>query len=75
MTVGGTVVQSELQSRIEGLGIDSAFFAHAVVPEIAGLTEPLKSELRSAFANSISVLWQTMIGISGIGFLACFLTQ
>ena len=39
------------------------------------MEEPLKTQLRVAFADSISVLWQTMIGIAGIGFLSCLLMR
>ena len=76
MTIGGTVVQNELQKRLPpSLGISSASFAYTIVPEIKHFPEPLKSELRGAFADSISVLWQSMIGISGIGLLACLLMR
>lgn len=76
LTVAGSVVQNQLQRRLpENLGINVASFAYNVVPEIKGMSEPLKSELRVAFADSISVLWQTMIGVAGIGFLACFLME
>jgi len=36
------------------------------------MEEPPKTQVRVEFADSISVLWQTMIGIAGIGLLSCF---
>lgn len=39
------------------------------------MPEPFKTQVRIAFADSINVLWQTMIGIAAIGFLSCFLMK
>ena len=42
---------------------------------IASLEEPLKHEVQKAFADSMQTIWQTMIGIAGIGFLSSFLMK
>ena len=49
--------------------------AFSAIPVIGQLAEPLQSEVRAAFADSISVIWQVMVGIAGIGLLASFLME
>ena len=44
--------------------------AYAVIPQIPSLPDPLKSEIHGAFAGSLQVVWQVLIGIAGIGFLS-----
>lgn len=39
------------------------------IPAITNLPEPLRSEVRQAFGESIAVIWQTMLGIAGLGLL------
>ena len=49
----------------QGVGI-----AYSVIPVISTLDEPLRSEVRQAFAESLRVVWQVLIGIAGIGLLS-----
>ena len=44
--------------------------AYALIPVIPTLEEPFKTEVRVAFAESLKVIWQVMIGIAGIGLIA-----
>jgi hypothetical protein len=37
--------------------------------------EPLRSVVRAAFSDSIKVIWQTMIGIAGLGFVVSLAIQ
>ena len=46
-----------------------ASMAYSLVPEIKSLEEPLRSSVQVAFADSIAVIWQVMIGIAGLGLL------
>ena len=41
----------------------------------ADLQEPLRGEVRGAFAESLRVVWQTMIGICGVGLLSVALMR
>ena len=34
------------------------------------LEEPLQTQVREAFADSLAVVWRVMIGIAGMGFLS-----
>ena len=40
-----------------------------------GLHEPLKTQVRGAFAASLDVLWEVMIAVSGLGFLSALLMR
>ena len=73
ITIGSTILQNQLKVNLpqEFLarfpsGLEIAF---AAIPQIKGLEEPLRTQVRIAFADSMSVIWQTMIGISGLGLL------
>jgi hypothetical protein len=43
--------------------------AYAAIPYINRLPEPLRAEVRAAFADSMAVIWQVMIGMAGLGLL------
>ena len=47
-----------------------ASIAYSAIPNIAALQEPLRTHVRDAFAGSIAVIWQVMIGIAGAGLLS-----
>lgn len=74
VTIGGTVLQNQLQKRLpadfvaqfpQGTGI-----AYATIPLINSLPEPLKTEVRVAFAQSLKVVWEVMVGIAGAGLIS-----
>lgn len=46
--------------------------AYSAIPIIPSLPEPFRSEVRKAFADSLAVIWQVMIGVGAIGLLSCF---
>jgi hypothetical protein len=43
--------------------------AYAAIPLIKLLEEPLRTQVQTAFAESMTVIWQAMIGFSGLGLL------
>ena len=49
--------------------------AYSIIPVIPSLEEPLRTEVRVAFADSIAVIWRVMIGIAGIGFLVSLMMK
>ncbi|KAF9040487.1 MFS general substrate transporter [Hymenopellis radicata] len=79
VTIGGTILQNELAKRLPADFSahlhGGADIAYSVIPIIGSLEEPLRSEVREAFAESIRVVWQTMIGIAGIGLLSSLLMK
>ena len=49
--------------------------AYSVIPLIRTLDEPLKHSVQIAFGDALAVVWQTMIGIIGIGLLASLMMK
>ncbi|KAI0826717.1 Mfs1.2 [Trametes gibbosa] len=79
ISVGASVLQNELSKRLPqeflvqlGTGVD---LSYATIPHIPALEQPLKDEVRRAFGDSLSVVWQVMVGILGIGLLASLLMR
>ncbi|KAJ3789292.1 major facilitator superfamily domain-containing protein [Lentinula aff. detonsa] len=76
VTIGGTILQNELSKRLPpsfaqtALNGGSADIAYSLIPIIQTLEEPLRTQVQDAFAESIIRVWQTMIGIAGIGLLS-----
>lgn len=74
VSVSTAILQTQLINRLpadftvhfpQGVAI-----AYSVIPAISALPEPLKTEVREAYALSIAKIWQVMIGISAMGLLA-----
>ncbi|KAI0083281.1 iron permease [Irpex rosettiformis] len=74
ITIGGTVLQNQLVKRLPEAFTSQfpsgAALAYASIPAISKLPEPLRTEVRTAFAESIRVIWQVLTGIAGMGFLS-----
>ncbi|KAJ3733198.1 iron permease [Lentinula guzmanii] len=73
VTIGGSVLQNFLKKNLPS-DFSSTFpggaaIAYSIIPRIPSLQEPLKTEVRTAFAESLRVLWQVMLGVSGMGLL------
>ncbi len=49
--------------------------AYSIIPLVPSLEEPLKSTVQVAFADSLKVLWQVLIGVAGLGFVSCALMK
>ncbi|KAF8514423.1 iron permease [Hysterangium stoloniferum] len=76
ITIGATVLQNELLSRLPQDFLSSLpqgiEISYAAIPQINGLAEPLRGQVRAAFADSLDVLWEVMIAIAGVGLLSSF---
>ncbi|EIW57953.1 Mfs1.2 [Trametes versicolor FP-101664 SS1] len=79
IAIGASVLQNELSRRLPpallaelGTGVD---LSYASIPQIPTLAQPLKDEVRHAFGDSLVVVWQVMLGILGIGFVASLLMR
>lgn len=79
VTIGIAVLQTQLSKRLphdflarfpQGVAI-----AYSTIPVIADLPEPTRTDVRIAFADSIRVIWQVMIGIASIGLLSTLLMK
>lgn len=52
-----------------------AGFTYAIIPIIRTLPEPLKDQVRAAFAEGTRLIWIVMAGVSGAGLLSCLLMR
>ena len=79
MTAGGTVLQNELGRRLPAEFLSQlpggVSIAYSVIPVIRDLPEPLKTNVRHAFADSLRVYWQVLIGVSGAGLVTSLLMK
>ncbi|KAG8901972.1 hypothetical protein FRC01_009698, partial [Tulasnella sp. 417] len=77
VTIGATILQNELKTRLPKAFLDmfpseGVEITYAAIPQIPGLPEPLRTEVREAFASSLRVIWLAMIGICAVGLLCVF---
>lgn len=74
IAIGSTVLQNGLSKNLPEAFLHqiggNAGNALAAIPSIKDLAEPLRHEVRVAFADSLKIVWQVMIGITAIGLLA-----
>lgn len=79
ITVGVTILQNTLKQRLPSQILsqfpDGAEISYALIPLIPSLAEPLRSEVRTAFADSIRNIWYTGIGLSGLGMAVAFFSK
>jgi hypothetical protein len=78
ITVGGIILQNELRKRlpaefVTSLPQGSISIAYSSIPLIASLEEPLRTQVRVAFADGIRIIWFVMIAISAAGLLSTLL--
>ncbi|OCH96313.1 iron permease [Obba rivulosa] len=79
LTIASTILQNQLQKNLP-VAFTSQFpsgqeLAFAAIPSINNLPEPLRDEVRAAFAKSMSIIWKSMIGICALGFISLLLLQ
>ncbi len=76
VTISASILQNELRRRLPDEFVnmfpEGVEIAYAAIPVIRDLKEPLKSEVRAAFAASLATVWKAMIGFSAAGFVTVF---
>ncbi|OSD02317.1 MFS general substrate transporter [Trametes coccinea BRFM310] len=79
VTIGGTVLQNELKRRVPPAFLtesaQGSAIAYALIPQVPFLPEPLKREVQDAFAGSLRVLWEVLLGIGAAGLLSSLLMK
>ncbi|KIP03771.1 hypothetical protein PHLGIDRAFT_77045 [Phlebiopsis gigantea 11061_1 CR5-6] len=79
VTLGTAVLQTQLARRLPADFVaqfpGGVSIAYSVIPSIPALEEPFRTEVRAAFADSLKVLWEVMIGVAGLGLLASVLMK
>ncbi|GAA6054719.1 hypothetical protein JCM3770_000047 [Rhodotorula araucariae] len=74
IAIGSTIFSNELTKKLPAefasqFGDMTGDVAYALIPQIKNLAEPLRSEVQTAFADSLRTIWQVLIGIAGLGFI------
>ncbi|KAG8913329.1 hypothetical protein FRC01_004594, partial [Tulasnella sp. 417] len=80
VTIGATILQNELKTKLPNAFLDmfpakGVDITYAAIPQIPSLPEPLRTEVRNAFARSLRVIWLAMIGICGVGLFCVLLMK
>lgn len=79
VTIGGSILQNQLQKRLSTELIsrmpDGTAISYAAIPIIPSLPEPLRTEVREGFANSLKIVWYVMTGIAAIGFVSSLMMK
>jgi hypothetical protein len=79
ITIGGTILQNELHMRLPAEFIaefpGGTEIAYSIIPVIRTLEEPLRTQVRIAFAESLQVVWWVMTGTAAFGFLVSLLMK
>ncbi|KAJ7809511.1 iron permease [Mycena olivaceomarginata] len=79
ITISSTILQNSLKKNLPPAFVaqfpPGFEIAYAAIPVIHQLDPPLRNEVRAAFADSMAVIWQTMIGIAGLGLLLSLLMK
>ncbi|KAI5118634.1 hypothetical protein M0805_000010 [Coniferiporia weirii] len=74
VTVGGVILQNGLQKRLPAEFVATfpagTAIAYSIIPAIANLEEPFRTSVRVAFAESIRINWEVLVGIAGLGFIS-----
>ncbi|KAJ7179573.1 major facilitator superfamily domain-containing protein [Mycena filopes] len=77
ITISSTILQNMLKKKLPAdfvAQFPPGFeIAYAAIPAIKQLEEPLRKQVQAAFSESMGVIWQVMIGVSGLGLLLSFL--
>ncbi|KAJ7848947.1 major facilitator superfamily domain-containing protein [Mycena olivaceomarginata] len=83
ITVSSTILQTPPQNMLQktlppaftALFSPESEVAYAAIPAIRDLDEALRKEVQRAFAESMAVIWETMIGVSALGLLVSLMME
>ncbi|KAG6872024.1 hypothetical protein C0995_013806 [Termitomyces sp. Mi166 len=79
ITIGSTVLENQLKKKLPETFIQSLpqglELSYGAIPQISTLAEPLRRQVRDAFAGSLVVLWQVLLGISALGVLSLLIMK
>ncbi|PIL26158.1 MFS general substrate transporter [Ganoderma sinense ZZ0214-1] len=79
VVAGGAILQNVLAHRLPQSYLvtlpRAREFAYAIIPQIRRLPEPLKGQVREAFADGTRLVWWVMFGMSVAGLATCLLMR
>ncbi|KAJ7464563.1 iron permease [Mycena latifolia] len=75
----GTILQNTLKARLPTQFINTfgsnVQLTYSIISQIDNLPAVLKDQVRNVFAEGVKIVWYTMLGISALGLLSCFLME
>ncbi|CDO76345.1 hypothetical protein BN946_scf185011.g9 [Trametes cinnabarina] len=79
VAISGAILQNQLKDKLPP-AFTAQFpsgvqIAYAVIPTIGDLEPALRTTVRDAFADSLSVIWKTMAGLCGVAILSLVLLK
>ncbi|KZT12007.1 iron permease [Laetiporus sulphureus 93-53] len=79
VAIGAVVLQNELRHQLPAAFLerypDISQVTYTTITQIRSLPEPLKNEVRVAFASSLRVVWLVLVGMSVLGLVVSFLMR
>ncbi|KAJ7163070.1 iron permease [Mycena filopes] len=76
VTVAGSILQNRLSSNLPAAFVEKfpggSQIALEIIPFIPSLEQPLRDEVRHAFAKAFQVMWFALAGVACFGFLSSF---
>lgn len=79
VTVGGTILQNELSTRLPPAFIEQfpqgTSVAYSIIPLIPSLQDPLRTQVREAFAAALKRFWWVLFGVGCAGLAASLLME
>nr|VWP00177.1 Polyketide synthase/peptide synthetase [Ganoderma boninense] len=79
VVAGGAILQNVLSHNLPASYLvtlpRNREFAYAIIPHIRRLPEPLKGQVREAFADGTRLVWWVMLGLSVAGLATCLLMR
>ncbi|KAG8923556.1 hypothetical protein FRC02_011057 [Tulasnella sp. 418] len=80
VTIGATILQNELRDRLPSdflamFPAESVEIAYTAIPLIPSLSEPVQTQVRVAFAESLQIVWYVSAAICVLGFISVVLMK
>ncbi|RPD60514.1 hypothetical protein L226DRAFT_522272 [Lentinus tigrinus ALCF2SS1-7] len=79
VVIGGTILQNTILRDLPPSFLETipqgVQIAYAAIPALESLIDPVKTDVRVAFARSVRLIWLVMIGVGGTGLLSCTLMR
>ncbi|KAH7908664.1 iron permease [Hygrophoropsis aurantiaca] len=76
VSIGATILQNRLLAKLPGDFVagfaPGADISYTAIPQLPSLPPPIRDEARTAFADSLIVLWKVAIVVCAVGLLSVF---
>lgn len=77
MTLGSTILQNVLKAKLPEAFLDrfGLEVAYSLIPAVKLLEEPMRGQVRRAYAEGLRGIWFALIAIAGLGFVAALVVK